>query len=189
MNRFAVSTLAPARAALLATLAFAVAPGCSSPSKADDHWNIDSVGPRVVYAFTGYEADDWKNYREFAWSKKANINRTIQRHLLNWNPDNPNQPIDESRWEPRPTNSILPKPHWYIHLEGVALGAVVYAAGGAFFPIPADSIFGTFEKGGGDEFFEGIERTLTPGKKLTASYAEMPENSEARPRYSIVAPN
>lgn len=162
MKRFALPALA---VSLLVS-----ASGCSSPSKINDHWSIDSVGPRMVRSFTGYEADDWENYRDYADSKKESINLTVKRHFLNWNPLNPFQPEDESRWEERPLNSLLPRPDYYIHAEGLVLGAVAYAAGGAFFPIPIDSILGTLEPGGGAEFVEGFRRTISPREDLSATY-------------------
>jgi len=120
--------------------------------------------------FLGYNPQFDGSYRDFAWRKKEAINLTIQRHLFNHNPDNPFQPVDKSYKKARPNNSLLPHPEYYIHYEGLVLGAATMAAGGMFIPLPIDSIIGTFEPGGGDEFAAGFHETFEPLAVVTSSF-------------------
>ncbi len=151
------------RVPLLAlALALPMAVSCRSNGQTlNDHWSQRSVAPRVSRFFLGYDAERDGDYRDFQWKRKQDINLTIRRHLLNHNPDNPHQPPDEGRYQPRPPHSILPNPINYIHVEGLLLGFALMGAGG-FFPLPIDSILGTLEPGGTEEFTDGISRTLHP---------------------------
>ena len=144
----AVSTLA-----LLASAA--IGPSCNSLSgeKIDDHWTFDSVPPRVARSVLGYDASRETTYKDFAWDRKKSISLTLRRYLFNHNPMNPNQPPQESLYAPRPVNSILPNPVNYIHVEGFLIG---WAMTGLPIPIPVDSIIGTLEPGGPEEFFQGF---------------------------------
>ena len=92
----------------------------------------------------------------------------MKRHILNENPENPFQAIDTDFYEPRKPHSILPRPWEYINWEGVAWGGIILASGGAFIPIPVDSVIGTLSEGGKDEFMEGIDRSFTGEKKATS---------------------
>lgn len=149
----AVSTLA-----LLASAA--IGPSCNSLSgeKIDDHWTFDSVPPRAARALLGYDASRETSYKDFAWDRKKSISLTLRRYLFNHNPMNPNQPQQESLYAPRPVNSILPNPVNYIHVEGFLIG---WALTGVPIPIPVDSILGTLEPGGPEEFFEGFELSIS----------------------------
>src|SRR5690242_19353393 len=90
----------------------AVSAGCASQAPyVHQHWSNRSVGPRMSRAFLSYDPETDGSYRDFAWRKKQSINLTVTRHLLNYNPENPFQPEDKSFYEPRPVNSILPRPH------------------------------------------------------------------------------
>jgi len=156
---------------LLASVAL-LAAGTSCQSAAqdiDDHWNFRSVPPRVARHLLGYDAARDGSYRDFQWQRKQDINLTLRRYFLNDNPENPFQEFDPSLYEGRPVHSILPNPLRYIHLEGVLLGWAITGAGGVFFPIPLDSLIGSFEEGGGEEFSRGISASLSGKGVLTAS--------------------
>src|SRR6185436_4405044 len=108
---------------------------------------------------------DWEkdgSYRDFQWQKKQDINLTVRRHFFNHNPENPFQAPAPEIYEPRPNHSLLPRPWNYIHVEGLATGAIIYGASGGFVPIPIDSLIGTFEEGGDDEFMQGVGTTFRP---------------------------
>lgn len=144
----------------------------STPSKANDHWSSQSIAPRVARVMLGYDPDSDGSYRDYQWENKLHIAKTLQRHLLNWNPDNPWQPDDPDYYAPRPNLSPLPNPLSYFHIESVAIGAILYASGGAFIPIPIDSIIGTLEPGGTEEFVAGISATFEPLRVLTVSFLD-----------------
>lgn len=129
-----------------------------SGEEIDDHWTFDSVPPRVARAFLGYDASRESSYRDFAWERKKSISLTLRRYLLNHNPVNPNQAPLESLYEQRPANSILPNPWNYIHVEGFLVG---WALTGVPIPIPVDSIIGTLQPGGFEEFVDGIDDAVT----------------------------
>jgi hypothetical protein len=155
----------------LGALGLSLIVGCAShTSDMNRHWSERSIGPRVSRAFLTYDWEKDGSYRDFAWQKKQDINLTVRRHFFNNNPENPFQPGDESFYAPRPPNSLLPRPWNYIHLEGLATGAILYAAGGMFVPIPIDSIIGTLEEGGDEEFMQGIGQTFRPIGVVTASF-------------------
>lgn len=136
--------------------------GCqSAPSQEHVHWNLESVGPRVSYAFLGYREDLDGTWRDKQWSDKKSINKTLRRHFLNNNPDNPFQAPDPSIGKPRPPHSVLPSPLDYFHLESLFVGAGMSALTGAFIPIPIGSLLGTFEEGGFEEFGSGLGQSLT----------------------------
>lgn len=166
---------APRTRSLLSTAVAGVALlalGSSCQSAApdiDDHWNFRSVPPRMSRQILGYDAARDGLYREFQWRRKKQLNLTLRRHFLSDNPENPFQEYDPSLYEPRPVHSILPDPVMYIHLEGLLLGWALTGGGGAFVPIPLDSLIGTFEEGGGEEFRRGLEYSLTGQGVLTAS--------------------
>lgn len=146
--------------------------GCASQGPyVNQHWTERSVGPRMSRAFLSYDPDTDGSYRDFQWTKKRDINLTISRHLFNRNPENPFQTPNEEFYEPRPNHSLFPDAYNYIHLEGLALGAIAYAAGApAIFPLPLDSILGTFEEGGSEEFMEGVNTVTRPLGLMTASF-------------------
>lgn len=131
-------------------------------TNATDHWNDAYIAPRFQRAALGYDAERDGRYVDYQYANKKSIYLTIKRHLLNQNPENPFQPEDKEFYEPRPLNSILPRPWEYINYEGLAWGAIIAGAtGGIFVPVPIDSIIGTMSDGGADEFAEGIRRTLS----------------------------
>lgn len=144
-----------------------VAPSCQvSGESIDDHWNFASVPPRVARHVLGYDASKEPSYREFAWDRKQANSLTFRRYFLNHNPMNPNQRAVPELYEKRPVNSILPNPWNYVHFEGLILG---WAATGGFFPLPIDSLLGTFERGGSDEFAEGISQGFASKGVVTTS--------------------
>lgn len=118
--------------------ALALASSCNSPSPINNHWSADSIGPRAMRAFTGYEADDDGKWIDYQWQQKSTIHRTLRRHFLNWNAQNPAQP-EYTNWNaPRPRNSLLPYPHYYVH-----------------FDLGFSSVLATLDEGGIREFFGG----------------------------------
>lgn len=144
----------------------------SSPSLANDHWSSESLAPRVARVMLGYDPDEHSSYRDYQWENKLHIAKTIQRHFMNWNPDNPFQPEDPDYYAPRPNHSPLPNPLSYFHLEGLAMGAVMYATGGTFIALPLDSIIGTLEPGGAEEFVAGLSTTFKPLRVITVSFLD-----------------
>lgn len=141
----------------------------SQAAHARDHWTGYSVGPSLSRAFLSYDAESDGNYTDFQWRKKKSMELTIRRHFFNHNPDNPFEAVDPTIYEPRPIHSLLPAPYRYIHVEGLVFGACLLAEG-AFFPLPIDSILGSFEEGGPEEFTDGITQTLRPVGHVTASF-------------------
>jgi len=138
--------------ALLQTVA--LAPSCASwADDIDDHWSMRSLPPRMMRAATGYDASNETSYRDYAWDQKMAIELTALRHFWNHNPMNPNQPEVERFYGPRPANSLAPNPWNYIHVEGFLVG---WAITGVPIPIPVDSIIGTIEPGGVQEFANGF---------------------------------
>jgi hypothetical protein len=124
----------------------------------------------MARAFLGYNPEFDGNYRDFAWKKKASINLTIRRHFFNHDPENPFQAEEKSLYAPRPNNSLMPHPENYIHYEGLAMGAISLGIGSVFTPLPIDSIIGTFEPGGGDEFAAGFHELFNPLAVMTTSF-------------------
>lgn len=121
-------------------------------------------------AFLSYNPEKDGMYRDFQWRKKKNIELTLRRHFFNHNPDNPFEPVDASVYAPRYTHSLVPAPHRYIHVEGLALGAATLAGGGAFIPVPVDSVIATMEEGGAEEFMEGVNETTRPIGQIMHSF-------------------
>ena len=138
---------------------------CTTPGQSvNNHWSSSSIVPRATRFFLGYDSEKDGSYRDFQWKRKQEINLTLRRYFLNHNPDNPNHEDVKARYAPRPNHSILPNFVDYIHLEGVLLG---FASGMGIFPL--DSLLGTAEEGGFDEFVSGIQETFTPLGTLTSS--------------------
>ncbi|QDV06899.1 hypothetical protein Poly30_24160 [Planctomycetes bacterium Poly30] len=158
--RLTIAAVAATCAALLASCQF-------SGNKINDHWNFDSVSPRATRILTGYDASKESSYKDFAWNRKKANGLTFRRYFMNHNPLNPNQEPVKSYYEPRPVNSILPNPWNYIHFEGLVIGGAI--AGG--FPVPVDSIIGTFERGGIDEFKAGIRSAFDNKGVITSADA------------------
>jgi hypothetical protein len=157
-------------AVVLAGLALCA--GCASQAPyVNKHWSARSIGPRMSRAFLSYNPETDGLYRDFQWRKKQAINLTLSRHFFNYNPENPFQTESQDFYKPRDNHSLLPDAWNYIHVEGIALGAIVYAAGAPFvLPLPIDSIIGTFEEGGAEEFVEGVNDTTRPIGVVTASF-------------------
>jgi hypothetical protein len=145
--------------------------GCSSQAEhVHDHWSPYYVQPSLSRAFLSYDPEMDGSYREFQWRKKKSINLTFRRYFFNENPDNPFEAQDPTWYEPRPNHSIVPHPWDYIHVEGVVLGLVAFTPGAVFVPIPVDSIIGTFDTGGDQEFMNGIDETTRPLGVVTTSF-------------------
>ena len=156
---------------LLGATSLALLSACQSQGPyVNKHWSERSVGPSMARAFLGYNPEFDGNYRDFAWKKKESINTTISRHLFNYNPENPFQAEDKTAGRPRPNNSLVPHPEYYIHYEGLAVGAISLGLGSVFTPIPIDSVIGTFEPGGGTEFAAGFHELFSPLAVMTTSF-------------------
>ncbi len=155
-------------AAVAATCVAALASCQFSGNKVNDHWNFDSVAPRVIRTMTGFDPSVEGTYKDFAHERKQSIGLTLRRHMLNHNPMNPNQATDESMFAPRPPHSILPNPWRYVHFEGILLG---WAMTGVPVPIPVDSIIGTLEPGGLDEFKAGVANAFDEKGVITSADA------------------
>ncbi|MBK7643835.1 MAG: hypothetical protein IPJ19_12450 [Planctomycetes bacterium] len=153
----------------MASLAFASACQSQGPY-VNKHWSERYVGPSMAYHFLGYNPEFDGNYRDFAWKKKQSINTTIKRHFFNHNPENPFQAEDKEAYAARPNNSLVPHPENYIHYEGLAMGAISLGVGSVFTPLPIDSIIGTFEPGGGQEFAAGFHQLFSPLAVMTTSF-------------------
>ncbi|MEZ6005780.1 MAG: hypothetical protein R3F33_16550 [Planctomycetota bacterium] len=139
----------------------------------DSHWDYKSTLPRMERFWLGYDAQQDGTYRDFQYNRKLDVEMTVMRHFLNYNPDNPNHDPMPSRHAARPDHSLLPTP-WtnplrYIHVEGVLLGAAAIPVTGGFFPLPIDSILGTVEEGGWDEFMHNTDEELEENEVITAS--------------------
>ncbi len=157
----------------------------SSPIERRNHWTPDATRPSLAYNFLGYPGPDtgrYESYRDFQWQEKQAINLTLRRHFLNRNPENPFQPFDPNYGRERPPHSPGDDAIGYFHLSSLATGfAVLLASGGtAFVPIPLDSLFGTFEEGGRDEFVEGFERRPAAVSPHTRHVPPTPEEFQVR---------
>ena len=154
--------LSRALALLVAGVGLSLGTGCiSAPGQESSHWNLESVGPRVMYHMTGYREDLSGSFREHQWQQKQDLNLTMRRHFLNNNPENPFQADDPGIVAPRPPHSIAPDPVDYFHLEAVAVGLGFLALSNVFIPIPINSVLGTLEEGGAEEFRAGLRATLS----------------------------
>jgi hypothetical protein len=160
-----------AASACAATAALLALSACQSQAEHQrDHWTGYYVGPSMSRAFLTYDAENDGSYRDFQWRKKKSIELTLRRHFFNHNPENPFEADDPTYYEPRPPHSLLPAPWQYIHVEGIVLGAATLAMSPTFFPLPIDSIIGTFEDGGGDEFMDGVGTTVRPIGQMNESF-------------------
>jgi hypothetical protein len=143
-----------------------------------DHWNARGIAPSMTKAFLGYDPEKDGRYIDYQYSNKKSIALTLDRHLLNHNPENPFQYEDKRFYAPRLPHSILPRPWEYIGWEGLAWGGIILAAtgGSLFLPIPVDSIIGTFSEGGQEEFAEGIRYTFSGGQPAVKSASNLHES-------------
>ena len=135
---------------ILAGLTLVGLPSCTADQEfktnTHDHWSSQSIGPRIGRAFlNGYDRENDGSYDQFQWDKKQEINLTMRRHLLNQNPENPFQPPTDYYKGARKPDNTLTRPVTYSHVEGLVIGACLYAGGAAFIPIPIDSILGSIE--------------------------------------------
>ena len=159
---------------LIAALAGLLLGACTtSPSRDWDHWNAESVAPRMSRIFLGYEPDVDGTYLDHQWENKQHINQLMKRYFFNWNPENPFQDEDPNWNAERPNHSPLPMPLHYLHFEALVFGGIFLASGAGFMPIPVDSILGTLDDGGTHEFVTGLKTTLDPLRELTVSFREL----------------
>lgn len=135
--------------------ALLAAVGCQSGSvSGTNHWNIDSVGPRVLRHLTGYREDLDGDFPTFQYTKKKEINLTLRRHFLNDNPKNPLEGEDPQLYEQRRNQSLVPDLPNYVHVEGIVMGGTLLAWSGAFVPIPVESVLASILVG--EEFRAGF---------------------------------
>ena len=81
--------LLPASIAGLALAALSLG-GCMTPSSnASNHWRVESIGPRISYHFFGYDGTKDGSALDFGKHESASVMKTLERRLLNINPDNP----------------------------------------------------------------------------------------------------
>ncbi len=126
--------------------------GCrTTAGDPSSHWNVDSVDNRIVKHFTGYRGAVDGSYLEFQLQKKNDLNKTLRRHFLNNNPDNPFQTPDPSANAPRRNYGPLPNPAQWFHLESILLGGVLGGWGSAAL-LPLDSLLALTSPGGLGEF-------------------------------------
>jgi hypothetical protein len=170
-----------AGSSLLVVLGFVAASCQAAPGQAHNHWNIESLKPRISKTLLGYEEDSDGSYREFQWRQKQDINLTLRRHFLNSNPENPFQADDPNIHAPRPPHSLLPDPVDYFHLESLSTGLITLLATGAFIPVPIGSVLGTLEEGGGREFAQGFSGSLSGS--YTSTLGSPPEVKKFRVRH------
>ena len=79
---------------LLFGLLLSLLPSCQSdpaPSRAWDHWNADSVPPRVERFLLGYDSDKDGSYATKLKADTKHVGTILQRAIFHTNPDNPFQ--------------------------------------------------------------------------------------------------
>ena len=128
----------------------------SNPGDPTSHWNVDSMDERIVKRFTGYRGPIDGSYVRFQAEKKAHVNKTLRRHFLHNNPDNPFQVADPTLGDTPPAHGLLPNPIGWFGAEGVLLGGVAAAWSGSFIPVPLDSVFALMTPDGRDEFARSL---------------------------------
>ena len=74
---------------------------CSSSPQANNHWHIDSVGPRIEKAFMGHQNADEFELARNVHADLGDIGVSLKRHLMHDNPSNPLLP-QSSRPSPKP---------------------------------------------------------------------------------------
>ncbi len=85
--------------ALLAALTTA----CTTPAYENNHWHINSVGPRISYHFLGYTRTTDGDLDEKLWSDVDDVQLTVRRHFGNSNPENPFIPMPtQAPYRPTP---------------------------------------------------------------------------------------
>jgi len=77
------------RALCTATLFLALVSSCATKG-INEHWKAESTIPRMERFFLGYNAERDGDYLDFAWHRRQANQKTLMRHFLNINPDNPN---------------------------------------------------------------------------------------------------
>ena len=129
------------------------------------------MGPQVARITLGYEPDVDGEYIDYQWQNKLHIAKTLQRHFLNWNPDNPFQPDDPDYHATRPIHSPLPNPLNYFHVESLVIGAALLGTG-TFIPLPIDSVIATLAPGGPEELVAGLSVAFRPLRVVTVSFLD-----------------
>lgn len=76
---------------------------CSSPAYENNHWHINSVPPRISYNFFGYRQSNDGPYLHKLGSDVSDMGRTLRRHLIGANPENPLLPQPQAKpYRPTP---------------------------------------------------------------------------------------
>ena len=143
------------RAFLTASLALALLSGCSSQG-INKHWETESTLPRMGRFFLGYNGEKDGSYLDFSWRRKRDNYKTLTRHFLNLNPDNPNHNVSGGSKE-RPLHSILPNPFYFF--DPITLF------------IPIDGVIGLFYEDGLQEFGRGVAMLGEPVATITTTFA------------------
>lgn len=82
-----------------------LAASCSTPAYENNHWHINSVSPRMGYHFLGYRQSIDGDYSGKFAGDMHDVGRTLSRHLINDNDENPllPQPVP-TPYRPSPPN-------------------------------------------------------------------------------------
>jgi hypothetical protein len=87
-----------------AALVALAAAGCTTPDYENNHWHINHVAPRIAYHFAGYRQSVDGPYIEKLGEDMEDVQLTLLRHLLNYNPENPLMPVPT----PKPYQPVPP---------------------------------------------------------------------------------
>lgn len=87
------------RLLLLCAVPALLASCVSSPSPDYNHWSAKSIAPSMAWHFLNYQPDEDGSYGNRFWRERKDLDLTLQRHFLNWNPLNPFQPDDPSLYD------------------------------------------------------------------------------------------
>jgi hypothetical protein len=82
-----------------------LATGCTTPSYENNHWHINHVAPRMAYHFGGYRQSTDGTYFDKLGNDADDVVLTLERHFLNYNPQNPLVPVPAPKpYRPQPPN-------------------------------------------------------------------------------------
>ena len=81
------------------------AQGCTTPAYENNHWHINHVAPRMSYHFAGYRQSMYGDPRDYFRGEMDDVVLTLERHFLNYNPQNPLFPVPTPKpYRPVPPN-------------------------------------------------------------------------------------
>ena len=156
MNQRLSRTLSLAAGAL----GLALFASCHTSDPRYNHWRIEGLVPRASYHLLRHDTNSGKPYYETVNEQRQDITKTIQRHLIGHNPDNPFQ-NQLAYIPPQKRFSPLPDPLHFFHLSSLAVAGATLGAGGAFFVFPPEAVLVAFEDGGAAHMWDGVERFFT----------------------------